>query len=283
MLTHLPIDIILYVAFELFMGIKVPFDVMHGCHNNFILVDEFNGEIFEEKSRFVVSICALTEWEIIDSVLFLSRTNDADCMMRIFDRDGSEETMCGNGIRCVAKYYFDHYSSSVDVCIKTLDGLKYVKRVGDHVRVNMGQPRDFKKIGDYYYVFTGCPHVVVIKPNFSFDDVESLTEEGRKLSHDFEICSFLGVDPEEGVYINFINPKTKTLVTYERHVERCTYACGTGNTATGYVLNSVLKYAVPVDIINFGGVITVDVDASNDLFMTGPAEYVTKGSFNFLE
>lgn len=255
--------------------------LMHGCKNTFFLVDEWQHELVFTKKDFVRTVCNLPEWKFVDGVLFLKKSEDADLEMRIFDRDGSEENMCGNGIRCIAKYFFDKYGIAQCASVKTIDGTKDVKKIDDIIEVKMGPPREFKKIKSNYFVFTGCPHLVSINSGYNLSDIRHINNIGRKLSHDLNICSSLDISTKEGIYVNFVdsNPSSNKIVTYERHLEKCTLACGTGNTAAGYVLHKVLGIVFPIKLKNYGGILEVDMD-SNNMILRGPAEYIKTIFFN---
>jgi len=128
--------------------------LMHGCGNKLILIDEYLNQQTDDKSNFVAQLCSEKQYSEVDSVLFFNIINDKKISMKVFDRDGSEETMCGNGIRCVARYFFDNYSKTDFVCIDTLAGTMKTKKIKRLIEVNMGSVQDFKMLdNNVYYVY----------------------------------------------------------------------------------------------------------------------------------
>lgn len=125
---------------------KIPFTKMHGLGNDFILIDcrdksgPFPTEAKEigEISR---KICHRRFGIGADQLLLLYLSEVADFKMRIFNADGSEVEMCGNGIRCLAKYIWDRNFSDKDIlCIETLSGIIRPEKAGEMVNVDMGEP-----------------------------------------------------------------------------------------------------------------------------------------------
>jgi diaminopimelate epimerase len=117
--------------------------VMHGCQNRFALVDEDESPIADpRKSALVLTLAARLD---IHGVLFLSAHGGP--RMRIFDRDGTEATMCGNGIRCAARYFRDHGCvTGSHFTIDTLDGPKPVSLENRWVTVDMGRVRGYRRL-----------------------------------------------------------------------------------------------------------------------------------------
>lgn len=182
--------------------------------------------------------------------------------------------MCGNGIRCIARYIFDHYLPKKKLTIQTLDGIKEVKIAEKQVEVNLGNVKDFKILDkNMFYVYIGCPHVVISE--CEFDTRERMAELGRRLCHDINICNKLGIDSKNGVYINFLQLKEDNyrLLTYERHVERLTASCGTGNAAAAYVIYKIFQDWQPIQIINMGGILETRL-VSEKIHTKGEVHYI---------
>jgi diaminopimelate epimerase len=140
---------------------------MHGCQNCFAIVDEYATFIGESHKRGLV--LAIASRLDVHGVLFLSA--DAGPRMRIFDRDGGEATMCGNGIRCAAWYFRDHGCvSGSPFTIATLDGPKSVFLEHRWVTVDMGPAREYRRLSpDRHFAFTGIPHLVLLTSAMSVD------------------------------------------------------------------------------------------------------------------
>lgn len=241
---------------------------MHGCGNKFIVVDEHSARV-KDRKRFVLEH---VEREDVDGVLFVCQSDKADLEMKIFDRDGTEETMCGNGIRCFARYAYDEGYIGTRAKILTGDGVKGVQITGNLISVDMGSPRDFKKLGNsQYFVFTGVPHYVWFKDELNLEEARKL---GREIRYNSELCASL--NHEGGVNVNFVKLNSPTeieILTYEVGVEDVTNACGTGSTAAAYVSHMVKNCKFPIIVRNRGGDLVIDL-RRNRLIMTGNAEYL---------
>ena len=119
---------------------RINFTKMHGIGNDFILVDCREHDI-REIDDFARRLCDRKYGIGADQMLLLYDSDVADYYMAIFNADGSEIEMCGNGIRCFAKYLVDHgITKKTELEIETPAGIIRPKLVGDQVMVNMGQP-----------------------------------------------------------------------------------------------------------------------------------------------
>jgi len=119
---------------------KIPFTKMHGLGNDFILIDSRRRK-FDDLHELSKTLCHRRFGVGADQMLLLFDSRDADFMMRIFNADGDEVEMCGNGIRCLAKYIWERNLSDKKILsIETLGGIIRPERSGDMVRVDMGEP-----------------------------------------------------------------------------------------------------------------------------------------------
>ena len=269
-----------------------------GCGNDFVLIDEMKGPVTPDSDRSKLSriLCDRHFGIGADGILFIEEAKDADAFMRLFEQDGGEADMCGNGIRCVASYLIKKLRKD-DVHILTRDGVKRVSRLGNEYRVQMGpvrtQRRDLSKyITDEgngsdsllnlqvnatgkimmgSLVNTGEPYLVFRCENVAAVDVKSIGEE---INHDRKRFP-------HGMNINFmqiIGPHEINNRTYERGVYDETMACGTGATASAVV--SLLLHLVepgPIKVNTRGGSITIEADGKVNVQMTGPACEVFEG------
>lgn len=221
---------------------------MDGCGNSFLVVDEMKMPL-AGLDRSVISR-ALANQHDTDGVLYVDRWQGLPAM-KIFDRDGTEETMCGNGLRCATRYFHDTCIPESRFSILTGDGEKAVSVRENHVEVNLGEARDYRQIAPHlHYVFTGVPHVVVIGAEI---DLESARILGKSLREEKSLCEFVG--HPEGVNVNFIwrNAQGIAVRTYEVGVENVTQSCGTGSAASAYVASRVFGTALPVIAASPGG------------------------------
>lgn len=225
--------------------------------------------------------------------MILGESNVADMKMRIFNPDGSEAEMCGNGIRCFAKYAHDKgLIKKKHMKIETLAGIKRVSILKDEiVEVELGRPRfernEIPAIGTGKFleeevegltvsaVNLGVPHAVVFTQELDDVDVYHL---GRKIR---ESKVFLN-----GANVNFLEDIGKNafrIRTYERGIEDETYACGTGVCASAAVAVALGKADTsgPIAIEARGGDFSVRITESDGeikgVRLRGPVSFVFEG------
>jgi len=267
----------------------IHFTKLHGNGNDFILIDEYDGEIipYAEKSSFAIKYCDRRFGIGADGVLYLGISDKADISMRIFNADGTEAEMCGNGIRCLAKYALDKGYIKGSARVETLAGvLSITSRVeeGIWIKVNMGKSEfarekipakgtgEFLRVSMHGYevsaVNTGVPHAVILVD--SLDD--RLITEAPKIRYD-------PVFPR-GTNVNFARIDSKneiTVRTYERGVEGETLSCGTGSVACAVVAHRLGKTGNMVKVNTKGGELVITIK-DDDAFMEGRAERVFDGT-----
>ena len=120
---------------------KIHFTKMHGLGNDFILINCIDEVCPSDLETFSRRLCDRRFGIGADQLLLLYPSDKADFKMRILNADGSEVEMCGNGIRCLAKYIWDRNLSDKDILnIETIAGIIRPEKAGDLVRVDMGEP-----------------------------------------------------------------------------------------------------------------------------------------------
>ena len=208
-----------------------------------------------------------------DGLIFMGPSEQADFSMRIFNADGSEAEMCGNGIRCVGKYLYDHgYTRKRVLVIETRAGLRQLTLHNDAdkiagVSVEMGTARIVPgSAGDL--VELGNPHLVRFVPDVEMVDI---TAEGPKLEH-----SVPG-----GVNVEFVQVLTQNRLrmrVWERG-SGVTLACGTGAcaSAAAAVNRGLCPLDSPIELVLDGGSLFITVRADGSIQMEGPAETVYEG------
>lgn len=267
----------------------IHFTKLHGNGNDFILIDEYDGEVIPdaEKSSFAVKYCDRRFGIGADGVLYLGISDKADVSMRIFNADGTEAEMCGNGIRCLVKYALDRGYIQEAARVETLAGvLSITSRAeeGTWIKVNMGKSEfarekipakgtgEFLQVNIHWYevsaVNTGVPHAVIFVDSLE----DRLITDAPKIRYD-------PVFPK-GTNVNFARVDSKneiTVRTYERGVEGETLSCGTGSVACAAVAHRLGKTGDRVKVNTKGGelVITIKDDA---VFMEGQAERIFNGT-----
>lgn len=245
--------------------------ILEGCGNTFLLYDEIKNGKLKDRKHYVLENA---DKNGVDGVLFVTKKKD-NVEMIIYDRDGTLETMCGNGIRCFTRYAHDQKYIDTSAKIETGDGIKTVEIINDElISVNMGIPRGLKKYENDHFVYTGVPHYVRIVEKL---DLDTLTEEGKKLRYDEKLQKlFFGA--EHGLCANFIkilDKNTVEIMTYEMGVEKITQACGTGSTAAAFIANHTGHCQFPIIVKNPGGNLAITYE-NKILIMIGPAKYVKK-------
>ncbi|MFH1721329.1 MAG: diaminopimelate epimerase [Candidatus Altiarchaeota archaeon] len=252
---------------------------MHGIGNDYIVIDNRNGILGEpELSPTAKKIC-LRHFSVgADGLLLVQNADSADIRMRMFNPDGSEAEMCGNGIRCFSKYVFENdILSKKEFSIDTMDGIKKIsleteRDVVKKVLVDMGTPKvhelnqNFsveKKEFKLNSISMGNPHAVFF--------VEKITDE-----------LVLGLGPKIEVHerfqpkktnVEFVKVKNSTEIevrVWERGVGE-TLACGTGACAAvvAGISNGILDSQVEVHLL--GGTLKIKYEKEK-VSMEGPAE-----------
>ena len=274
---------------------KIEFTKMQGAGNDYIYVDCFKNTV---NNPFSLSEKLSDRHFGIggDGLVLICPSTVANAKMRMFNADGSEGKMCGNAIRCVAKYLCDNgYVSGNELTIETLSGIKRLTVFKDYGLVNrvsvdmgkgsvepkslpitslspiIGEKRTFGgKEYDITCVSVGNPHCVTY-----IDDVDGLEIEkiGRIFEND-------GLFPERvnTEFIKVIDDKTLSMRVWERGSGE-TLACGTGACASVFasVLNGKVKRNESITVKLLGGTLEIVCKDDDTLVMTGPAAKVFDG------
>ena len=256
------------------------FTKMQGLGNDFLVVC---GEAPENAAALSASLCDRHFGVGGDGVIFISPSALADCRMRIFNADGSEAKMCGNGIRCVGKYLYDNgLIQKEQLTVETLSGVKKLAlRIEDgrvkSVTVDMGpavlEQRDLslsQGMGVGTAVSVGNPHLVIFSK-----DAEALPLYlwGPRIEQDPRFPG--GVNAE---FVQVLSPETLRMRVWERGCG-VTMACGTGACASAFaaVKQGLCPAGKPIEVRLDGGSLFITVDASDNVSMEGPAVTVFQG------
>ena len=272
---------------------KLNFTKMHGCGNDYIYINGFTEKLDDPNSAAI----KLSDRHFSiggDGLIMICPSDVADVKMRMFNADGSEGKMCGNGVRCVAKYVYDNgISKNNPLKIETLSGIKTValKTENDKVvmaTVDMGVPQ-FRpslipvlsddetpiinkavlldgELRNITCVSMGNPHCVMFMPN-DFDlwgfDIEKI---GPKIE-----CDRIFPDKVNVEFVKIINGKTLEMRVWERGSGE-TFACGTGASATvaAAVKNGLCNMNEDVTVKLKGGNLIINY-SNNHIKMTGEA------------
>ena len=262
---------------------------MSGAGNDFVVADNRGGD-FPSDPRTITRICDRRFGVGADGVLLVEASKTADFFMRYYNADGSEAEMCGNGARCIARFYRERCfpqsrAKGKEVKFETKAGLMHAVIHGELVRLKMSEPRGLRlnqtiqlKGGsrEYHFINTGVPHAV-----FFTDDAdrEMVGPVGAEVRHHKEFAP-RGTNVD---WVQVLGADSIRVRTYERGVEAETLACGTGVVASAIVANLTHHVQQPVKVtVQSGRVLEVDFthegEAYRDVFLTGPAEFVFEGT-----
>ena len=277
---------------------KREFTKMQGCGNDYVYFDCVRGEELENPNALAIRLSDRHFGIGGDGIILICKSDKADAKMRMFNLDGSEGKMCGNGIRCVAKYCYDNkIVTKKDFKIDTLSGIKDMSVVEEEngiaklISVGMGnailKPQDIPvtlpgdtivdraiTIDNKEYKITcvsmGNPHCVTF-----VDDVTKI--EIEKIGPLFENNEIF---PERvnTEFIQVIDSKTLKMRVWERGSGE-TWACGTGACASAVAacLNGYCKVGDEITVKLLGGDLKIKYEESGKVTMTGAAETVFEG------
>lgn len=273
---------------------------MHGIGNDYIYFDCMRGEV-ENPEQLAIKLSDRHFGIGGDGVILLCKSAIADCKMRMFNADGSEGKMCGNGVRCVGKLAHDLGYVKGDVCrIETLSGIKTLQFTFDEkgkvrsAKVNMGAAvlegekipsvfggdkivsRPFEVCGKQYnitLVSMGNPHCVV------FDDPDSidLEAEGKKFENNPAFPERINTE-----FVKVLGKNHLKMRVWERGSGE-TLACGTGACAVAVAacLNGYCEKGEEITVSLLGGDLKI-LYTDEAVFMTGPATLVFTGEIEII-
>lgn len=254
----------------------IPFVKMQGNGNDFIVLDNRDSAFSTDSlSAMARKFCPRRSSLGADGILVVEESRRADFTMRLFNADGSEGEMCGNGARCIARYAFEKKIAGSEQSFSTLAGIMKAVVTPPFVDLDMGTvPLSsgwFKrplsvgaKTFDTFFLVVGVPHLVLFLAENELTREETI-ETGRELCHTYVLFP-------NGTNVNFVVPNDDThiaSVTYERGVEDLTDSCGTGSTASAiaWVLrNAAVPSGAVVEVNNPGGInsVTLRFDPSGE-------------------
>ena len=268
---------------------EIHFSKLHGNGNDFIVIDEWEHNVIPDdmKGQFAAIYCDRRFGIGADGVIFLMRSEKNDLRMRLLQPDESEAEMCGNGIRCLAKFAFDAGYVKESCTVETPAGeIGVLMGYGEDVftaTITMTLPQfdrrdipatgtgEFKEMIEGYEVHavnTGVPHAVILVDAVDAVDVEGVAP---KIRHH---ASF-----PKGTNVNFVEKTGENSIrirTFERGVEEETLSCGTGATASAVLVHRLGLAGDVVDVETRGGPLTISIK-DGGVTMEGPATTVFRG------
>jgi len=258
------------------------FTKMQGLGNDYLY---FYDEVPENVEELAIKLSDRHFGVGSDGLIYICHSDVADFKMRIFNADGSEAKMCGNGIRCVGKYVYDKgYTDKTTLKVESMSGIKTLELTVEDgsvkevtvdmecatvekektVTVNLGDGAESVRL---LPVSMGNPHAVIFTENAETAPLTTLGVAIEK--HE----AFPG-----GVNVEFVQVISETelrMRVWERG-SGITMACGTGTCASvmAAICKGYCKYNTPVTVHLDGGDLTIEIKEDNRVFMTGPAAFV---------
>jgi diaminopimelate epimerase len=248
-----------------------------GAGNTFIIINNLDGRI-SERRQFVLDVMK-DEGEGMDGVIFVERSDTADFRMNYFNKDGTGDALCGNGLRCTAKYISDNALS--DKKEMTLEAVSKIFESSfsedETIKISFPPPElvklnfklkvhfeDWWELLNCSYVDVGSPHIVVFideieKPKITQLQDVKIIDWGRNIRMHKDLMP-------EGANVNFVkvDDAEKGLLSirsYERGVEGETLACGTGAISSAIVFYALRAQVLPVKLVTRSDeTLTVDLD-----------------------
>ncbi len=281
----------------------INFTKMQGLGNDFICTEFENAKQYNLKifSKFV---CDRHFGIGADGLILFGKSKTADFKMRIFNNDGTEAEMCGNGIRCLAKHLYEkEYTDKQEMTIETLAGIKTVKLIVENnkimtVRINMGKPqtvvgklpiylpqshynmnnickvmfRVSDKELEGIFLSVGNPHTVIKVRNVKEIPI---TKYGKIIENYKFFPQKTNVE-----FVEIIDEKNIKVRVWERGVGE-TLACGTGAVASVYALYKEKEISNDVKVDLDGGSLRIYINSQNEeAFLEGPAINVFEGEID---
>ncbi|MBR5472911.1 MAG: diaminopimelate epimerase [Clostridia bacterium] len=279
---------------------QIKFTKMHGIGNDYVYINCFEQEI-ENPNELAIKMSPRRFSVGADGVILICPSDVADAKMRMFNLDGSEGKMCGNGVRCVGKYIYDNgIAHKSTVTVETLSGIKTLEitdkdGLADTITVDMGKaefnPQKISAIADCESIIDtaitvkgkdynitavsmGNPHAVTF-----CDEIDSLNlcEIGPHFEHHEMFPE--GVNTE---FIRVIDDKTLQMRVWERGSGE-TFACGTGACAAAVaaVVNGYCKQNEEITVCLVGGDLYITYTDDGTVFMRGGATTVFDGVYEY--
>lgn len=275
---------------------KLRFTKMHGTGNDYVYVNLFQ-ETVENPGELAVKISDRHFGIGSDGLILIAPSEIADCRMIMYNADGSEGAMCGNGIRCVAKYAYEHgIVRNTHITVETKSGVKSLELTVEdgcvtYIQVNMGQavlkPEDIpvKAEGETFIsqtinvdgrdyevtcVSMGNPHCVIFTEGIDKMDLEKL---GPKFENHELFPNRINTE-----FVEVIDEHTLKMRVWERGSGE-TISCGTGTCAVtvAAVLNGYCKQGEEVEVQIRGGRLYDTYQKNGEVLMKGPAAVVFDG------
>lgn len=259
---------------------RISFSKFSGSGNDFILVDNRENS-FNPDARAIAKLCQRRTGIGADGIIFLEKSFRFDHKMRIFNADGSEAEMCGNGARCLLKFMRMLGIDRQKCLVETKESHIVLWDTEGTPCLAMPQPRDLQlnlhlnhEIPPIHYLNTGVPHAVIF--------VNNLTDE-KWMNLAPSIRHHASFEPH-GANVNFVQLDAQNAIhirTYERGVEGETLACGTGSAAAALIASKLHHLPSPIKVFpRSQETLTITFNSSfTEVVLSGPATLIFQGFF----
>lgn len=270
---------------------------MHGLGNDFIIFNGIDKKLpnFAELAK---KLCDRHFGVGADGIMIVEKSQIADIKMQIYNSDGSEAKMCGNGLRCFSRYVFEHnIVDKEEFTVETLGGIMKPRIIlegnkVESIKINLGKPKlstkwvpvktDKDKFinesieveGTEYKLSTiimGCVHTVIF-----IDDIKDI--DARMIGPLIENHPIL----KEKTNVNFcqlIDNENIKVITWEIGAGP-TLACGTGAASVGVIASLLYDMNNKINMHLLGGIAEIEI-IDEDVYLTGPAKVICKGYYNW--
>ena len=254
---------------------KTTFVKYSGNGNDFLIMDEALASSLTPEN--IQRLCNRHFGIGADGILILGKAQGVDGTMRIFNADGGEAEMCGNGLRCLATYIDKIAGTKKEkYLIRTMNHTYEVGKKNNAFAIQMSEIKDvnafdlsvFTGFEKTFFVNTGVPHLVLLGKNVKDIDIKKTAPFYRhhKMFPRGTNVSFVELLPgNQSAYVR----------TYERGVEDETHSCGTGLTAVGIALSNWFGWKGDIHLHTLGGKQTVSVD--KDVYYSGEVTFCFSG------
>lgn len=243
---------------------------MNGNGNDFIVLNHFTTSENTDYPSLARRLCRRKSSIGADGILVLAPSADGHFMMRLFNADGSEGEMCGNGARCIARFAYEQGIAPEKMIFETLAGPIKASVNGSFVELDMGDiafdpdrvDRTLSYEGEIFrscYTIAGVPHLALFAGEMP--SREECVTIGRIFRNTTDLFPL-------GTNVNFVVPTgrgTLDVITYERGVENLTDSCGTGSVASALSAALLFDMDSPIEVHNIGGINTVSFERTDDL------------------
>ncbi len=263
---------------------KLSFYKMSGSGNDFIMIDNRGARLDVEPATLAQRLCRRAISVGADGLILVEPSSKADFRMRIFNADGSEAEMCGNGGRCVARFAEILGIAGPRMAFETLAGVIRAEVSGAQVKLQLSQPRDLSLrqsidvdgvVQQVHSINTGVPHAILF-----CSDLEEVAV--RELGRQIRFHPAFGPAGTNADFVTVRDPHSLAIRTYERGVEDETLACGTGVVASALVAAALGLVSSPVQVrVRGGETLTVYFDGRGpefrEVFFEGQVRLIYQG------